>query len=98
MTIERRDVEHVAKLARLELSDTEIERMTAQLDQILSYVSTLDELGTLDPEEIPPTSHALDVACPVRKDESRPSGQDEAILERAPERRERHLVVPKVID
>jgi aspartyl-tRNA(Asn)/glutamyl-tRNA(Gln) amidotransferase subunit C len=98
MTIESKDVEHVAKLARLELGPTEVERMTRQLDQIISYMRSLDELGTLDPVKVPPTAHILDVSCPLRADEAIPSGQDEAILERAPGRRDRFFTVPKVIE
>ncbi|MFN7951078.1 MAG: Asp-tRNA(Asn)/Glu-tRNA(Gln) amidotransferase subunit GatC [bacterium] len=98
MTIERKDVVHVAKLARLELSDAEVERMTRQLDQILSYMRSLDALGALDPNEVPPTAHVLEVSCPERADVPRSSGQDEAILERAPSRRERFYSVPKVIE
>lgn len=98
MTIERKDVVHVAKLARLDLNEDEVERMTRQVDQIITYMRSLDELGPLDPAEVPPTAHILDVSCPLRADEPRPSGQDQAILERAPGRRDRFYTVPKVIE
>jgi len=98
MTIARKDVEHVAKLARLELRPEEIERMTRQLDQIITYMRSLDELGTLDPVAVPPTAHILDVSCPLRTDDAIPSGLDAAILERAPGRRDRLYTVPKVIE
>ena len=91
-------VDHVATLARLDLSEAEADRLTGQLDRILEYVHTLDALGTLDVTEVPPTSHALATSCPLREDVARPSGQDDALLERAPDRVERYFRVPKVID
>ncbi|MBI1724325.1 MAG: Asp-tRNA(Asn)/Glu-tRNA(Gln) amidotransferase subunit GatC, partial [Candidatus Tectomicrobia bacterium] len=57
MAISRQDVLHVSRLARLQLSEAEIEKFTSQLGNILSYISKLNELDTRD---VPPTSHALD--------------------------------------
>ncbi len=56
MKITEKDVEYVARLARLRLSDEEKEKFTGQLESILSYI---DKLNTLDTKNIPPTSHAM---------------------------------------
>jgi aspartyl-tRNA(Asn)/glutamyl-tRNA(Gln) amidotransferase subunit C len=66
MKISRKEVEHVAHLARLHLSEGELEKMTAQLDTILSYVEKLQELDTRD---VPPTTHAFSVCNAFREDE-----------------------------
>jgi aspartyl-tRNA(Asn)/glutamyl-tRNA(Gln) amidotransferase subunit C len=70
MKISRKEVEHVAHLARLHLSEGELEKMTAQLDTILSYVEKLEELDTRD---VPPTTHAFSVCNAFREDEVHPS-------------------------
>ena len=70
MAISRDDVLHVARLARLELSDAEVERFQEQLSAILDAVSKVQELDLAD---VPPTSHPLDVVNVWREDEPRPS-------------------------
>ncbi|MBI3025578.1 MAG: Asp-tRNA(Asn)/Glu-tRNA(Gln) amidotransferase subunit GatC, partial [Candidatus Tectomicrobia bacterium] len=67
MAISRQDVLHVSRLARLQLSEAEIEKFTSQLDNILDYISKLNELDTRD---VPPTSHALDITNVFREDEA----------------------------
>lgn len=77
MKISRKEVEHVAHLARLHLSEDELEKMTAQLDTILSYVEKLEELDTRD---VSPTTHAFSVCNAFREDEVQPSlSTDEAL-------------------
>lgn len=83
MTISRDDVLHVARLARLELSDAEVERFREQLSAILEAVSKVQEL---DLAEVPPTSHPLDVVNVWREDEPRPSLSVEEALANAPDR------------
>jgi len=70
MAITREDVLHVARLARLELSDAEVERFQEQLSAILDAVSKVQEL---DLSDVPPTSHPLDVVNVWREDEPRAS-------------------------
>ncbi len=76
MAITREEVLHVAKLARLELTDDEVERLTEQLGAILEAVSKVSEL---DLSDVPPTSHPLELVNAWAEDEPRPSlGLDEA--------------------
>jgi aspartyl-tRNA(Asn)/glutamyl-tRNA(Gln) amidotransferase subunit C len=91
MSISREDVLHVARLARLELSDAEVERFREQLSAILEAVSKVQEL---DLEGIPPTSHPLDVVNVWRADEPRPSLPVEEAFANAPARRDDLFEVP----
>jgi aspartyl-tRNA(Asn)/glutamyl-tRNA(Gln) amidotransferase subunit C len=93
--ITREDVRHVAALARLELSTDEEERLVTELEAILGYVETLDELDT---EGVPPTAHALDVAAAFRDDEVRNAPQVESLLTNAPDRSQGFFRVPKIIE
>jgi len=95
MKITREEVEHVARLARLELTPEETETFTGQMDAILSYVDTLNELDTTD---IIPTSHAVPMENAFRDDEARPSIGVEHALANAPDRVEGFFRVPKVIE
>jgi len=88
------DVRYVARLARLELADSEAERMTSQLARILEYVDTLN---TLDTEGVPPTSHVLEVTNAFREDVIRPSLPREEALANAPRHNTESFVVPRVI-
>jgi aspartyl-tRNA(Asn)/glutamyl-tRNA(Gln) amidotransferase subunit C len=89
------EVEHVARLARLDLSEAEKERMRSQLDNILGYI---DKLRRLDTEEIEPTSHAIPITNVMREDEVRPSFPVEEMLANAPERDSDFFRVPKIIE
>ncbi len=78
MKITREEVEHVAQLARLNLDEVELQKMTKQLDDILSYVAKLDELDT---EGVPPTTHAFSISNAFRDDEVKDSlSQDDALV------------------
>ena len=95
MKITKAEVEHVARLARLELSAAEVETFTGQMDAILAYVEKLNELDT---SGVVPTAHAVPMENSFREDEVRPSiGVDKA-LANAPERAEGFFRVPKVIE
>jgi aspartyl-tRNA(Asn)/glutamyl-tRNA(Gln) amidotransferase subunit C len=83
MAITRADVEHVARLARLALTDEELERFGAQLSAILEAVGKVAEL---DLSDVPPTSHPLDLANVFGEDDPRPSLPVDAALANAPER------------
>jgi aspartyl-tRNA(Asn)/glutamyl-tRNA(Gln) amidotransferase subunit C len=95
MKITRSEVEHVAKLARLELSDSELDTFTEQMDGILSYV---DKLKALDTDGIVPTSHAVPMENAFRPDQPADSIGVEAALANAPLRAESFFRVPKVIE
>jgi aspartyl-tRNA(Asn)/glutamyl-tRNA(Gln) amidotransferase subunit C len=93
--ISRQDVEHVARLSRLALSEAEAERMREQLSGILAYIDTLRALDTAGVE---PTSHAVPLVNVMREDEPRPClGQDEALAS-APDRRDAYFRVPRIIE
>ena len=94
MKITTEEVRHVAKLARLDLSDAEVDRMTGQLDAILSYVAKLDELDTTN---VVVTTHTQQVVNAFREDEVRPSLPREQALANGPEQNGESFVVPRVI-
>jgi aspartyl-tRNA(Asn)/glutamyl-tRNA(Gln) amidotransferase subunit C len=91
MAITREDVLHVARLARLALSEEEIERLGAQLNDILAAVSKVSELDLSDVE---PTSHPLDLVNVFGEDEPRPSLPLDEALANAPERERGFFRVP----
>jgi len=91
----REKVHAVAKLARLSLSDEEADRMTVDLDHILEYVETLQELDT---EGIEPTAHAIPLPTPMRPDRAEPGLDPELAVANAPESIATAFVVPKVIE
>ena len=81
--IDREQVLHVARLARLRLSDEEVERFQRELSTILDHIETINEIEGLD--EVEPTSHVVGVENVLRKDEPRPSWPQEKVLEEAPD-------------
>jgi aspartyl-tRNA(Asn)/glutamyl-tRNA(Gln) amidotransferase subunit C len=83
MAITREEVLHVAKLARLELTDEEVERLTEELGAILEAVGKVAEL---DLDDVPPTSHPLDLVNAWREDEPRPSLELDDVFANAPHR------------
>ena len=83
MAITREEVLHVAKLARLELTDDEVERLTEQLGAILEAVSKVSEL---DLSDVPPTSHPLELVNAWAPDEPRPSLSLDEVFANAPAR------------
>lgn len=80
--IEREQVLHVARLARLRLSGEEVDRMAGELSGILDHI---ERIGELDLEDVEPTSHVVPVENVVRADEPRPSWPRERVLEQAPD-------------
>ncbi len=94
MKITREEVRHVAKLARLDLTDAEVDRMTGQLDAILTYVAKLDELDTTG---VVATTHTQQVVNAFRDDVVRPSLPREQALANGPEQNGESFVVPRVI-
>jgi aspartyl-tRNA(Asn)/glutamyl-tRNA(Gln) amidotransferase subunit C len=95
MKITSQEVEHVARLARLELTEEEKERMRAQLDSILSYIDTLNELDTTTVE---PTSHILPMTNVFREDTVTSSLTQEEALANAPDRHDRLFRVPRILE
>ncbi len=89
--ISREQLLHVARLARLELREEEVERLGSQLNDILAAVSKVSEL---DLSDVPPTSHPLDVVNVWGADEPHPSLSADEALANAPEREGSYFKVP----
>ena len=81
MSIDREQVLHVARLARLRLSEEEVATMATELSNILEHIERISEL---DLEGVPPTSHVVEVANALREDEPRPCLPREVALAQAP--------------
>ncbi len=95
MAITRAEVEHLARLARLALSDEELDRMASQLDVILGAVARVGEVAA---DDIPPTSHSVPLTNVFRPDEVRPSLPPEAALAGAPAAEQDRFRVPRILD
>jgi aspartyl-tRNA(Asn)/glutamyl-tRNA(Gln) amidotransferase subunit C len=80
--IDREQVLHVARLARLKLNDEEIERMAGELTGILEHV---DRISELDLDDVEPTTHVIALENVLRPDQPRPSWSRDEVLERAPD-------------
>ena len=80
--LDRDQVLHVARLARLELNDEEVDRMAAELSKVLDHIEAIREL---DLEGVPPTSHVIDVVNVLRADEPEPCLPQDIVLAPAPE-------------
>jgi aspartyl-tRNA(Asn)/glutamyl-tRNA(Gln) amidotransferase subunit C len=93
--ISRKEVEHVANLARLQLTEEEAEQYTKDLNAILEFAAKLNELDTSD---VPPTSHATDVKNVMREDENRPSLPREEALRNAADHEDGQFKVPAVFE
>ena len=89
--IDREQVLHVARLARLRLSDEEVATMAAELSNILEHI---ERIGELDLDGVPPTSHVVDVANALRADEPRPSLPRDVALAEAPATQDGGFLVP----
>ncbi len=93
--ISKEEVAKVARLARLELDDGELDGLVADLDSILGYVAKLDELDTADVE---PTSQLVASEPPLRKDEVTNEPRPEDAVANAPETEDGMFVVPSIIE
>jgi aspartyl-tRNA(Asn)/glutamyl-tRNA(Gln) amidotransferase subunit C len=91
--ISKEDVKHVAKLAELDFSDSEVEKITPQLDKILGHVANISKVDTA---AIPPTSHTLEIKNVFREDTVRQSLSKEEALLNAPEETDGGFKVPKI--
>jgi aspartyl-tRNA(Asn)/glutamyl-tRNA(Gln) amidotransferase subunit C len=89
--LDREQVLHVAQLARLRLTDEEVERMRLELSDVLEHVEKIREL---DLDDVPPTTHVVEVTGALRPDEPRPSLPVEQVLAAAPEPVEGGFGVP----
>ena len=94
MSITREEVEKVALLARLRLTEAELDRMTDQMGQILGYMDLLGEVNT---EGIEPMAHSIEVRNVLREDKVRESVSRDKILRSAPSRDDECYLVPAVL-
>jgi aspartyl-tRNA(Asn)/glutamyl-tRNA(Gln) amidotransferase subunit C len=93
-TLSRTDVEHVAHLARLGLSDGELARLEGQLNHILDQYAVL---ARLDTDAIPPTAQTIEMENILRDDVARPGLSPEAAVANAPEHQGAYVVVPAIL-
>lgn len=93
MKLSIEEVEHIAALARLALTDAEKRQYSEQLSDILDYAARLDELDT---NQIPPTASVLDMHLRLREDESRPGLPTDDVLKNAAETQDDQFKVPPV--
>ncbi len=89
--IDRDEVLHVARLARLALREEEIEPMARELSAVSDWVATI---GELDLDDVAPTSHVVDITGRLRADEPRPSWPREQVLAAAPDANDDGFLVP----
>ena len=94
MSLSEKDVQYVAKLARLEVTDQEVAKYTQQLDNILEYVQQLNKLDTTAVE---PLAHVLDLKNVTREDKPAPSLTQQEVLSNGPEVQSGHFRVPKIM-
>ncbi len=94
MSISLEEVEHIAKLARLQLTDEEKKRFQVELGKILEY---FNQLKKLDTERVPPMTHAVPIENVLREDRVNPSLPVEEALQNAPEKKDSYFQVPKVV-
>jgi len=95
MKITRREVEHVALLARLQFVDEELELFVNQLNAILDYFDKLQDLDTRDCE---PTSHVVAIQNAFRNDAEKGFSEKELLLKNAPSQEQGCFKVPKIIE
>ena len=93
--ITRTDVEHVARLARLALTDAEIDRFTEQLGSILDHAGAL---SALDLDDVAPTAHPLELVNVLRRDEPRAGLARDEVLAAAPAAEDGRFRVPRILD
>ena len=95
MSISKKDVEHVAKLARLGLSEDEKDKLTKQLNDILTYAEKINKLNT---DNVPPTSHSIPMQNVFRNDEVKPCENTPDIVANGPQTQETTFRVPKMLE
>jgi aspartyl-tRNA(Asn)/glutamyl-tRNA(Gln) amidotransferase subunit C len=94
MPVSLKDVEHIARLARLEFSEAEKEKLTHQLNEILMYV---EQLNKVDTSNVEPLAHVIELGNRFRQDVVQPGLTSDEALKNAPDRADKFFKVPKVI-
>jgi len=94
MSVTIKDVEHIAKLAKLEFSEAEKEKFTHQFNNILKY---MEQLNSVDTTNVEPLAQVIELNNVFREDVVKPSISTEEALKNAPDKTGEHFKVPKVI-
>ena len=95
MPLSPQEVEHIAKLARLQLTDAQKTRYRGQLEAILDHIAKLQELDT---ENVPPTASVSVAQMPLRADEPRPGLSKDELLKNAPKQKDGQFQIPPVFE
>jgi aspartyl-tRNA(Asn)/glutamyl-tRNA(Gln) amidotransferase subunit C len=95
MALDKAAVAHIAALARIRLSEDELEPLAAELSQILTWVEQLAEVDTSD---VAPTTSVAAMKAPMREDKVTDGDRQDAILKNAPQAARRFFAVPKVVE
>jgi aspartyl-tRNA(Asn)/glutamyl-tRNA(Gln) amidotransferase subunit C len=95
MPVDKATVRHIARLARIEVDDTDLDHLVGELSNILAWVEQLNEVDTSD---VPPMTSVVDVDLPRRADTVTDGGSPDKILANAPVTTAGFFVVPKVIE
>lgn len=95
MSLSREQVEHVARLARVGITEDDVGRFSHQLSDVLDYFQRLDQVDT---EDVPPTSHTLSLHNVMREDEPKAAYDVEDILANAPDQEERRFRVRAILE
>jgi aspartyl-tRNA(Asn)/glutamyl-tRNA(Gln) amidotransferase subunit C len=95
MAVDKEAVRRIAKLARIGISESELEPMARELNAILTFVETLDQIDTAG---VPPLTSVVAAHLKQRDDVVSEGGEPEAVLKNAPERIDDYFVVPKVVE
>lgn len=95
MSLDKETVRKVASLARLKMTEAELEKYAPQLNNIIGFV---EQLGEVDTENVEPLPSPVDIKLRLREDKVSDGGITEDVLANAPEEMERFYVVPKVVE
>ena len=95
MRVNRQEVQRVALLARLDLSEAETDELVAHFDKVLAY---MDKLNELDTDGVEPLAHAVEMETPLRDDRVTSQAGADTLLQNAPQRQADFLKVPKIIE
>ncbi|MCF6165316.1 MAG: Asp-tRNA(Asn)/Glu-tRNA(Gln) amidotransferase subunit GatC [Furfurilactobacillus sp.] len=93
--ISRAEVEHVAELAKLSLTDEQASKFTSQLDEIITMIDGLNEVNT---DDVKPTTNMADATAILREDVAVNAHQKDALINEAPETEDGFIKVPAIID
>jgi aspartyl-tRNA(Asn)/glutamyl-tRNA(Gln) amidotransferase subunit C len=95
MSISKEEIQHLADLAKIEITDTEADKYRDELGDIIDYAEKLDEL---DLEDVPATTHSIEIDAPLRDDNSEHRLSQDQALQNAPDSEDGQFRVPNVVE